>query len=177
MVLTSRARVAAAATVSGLVVAISLSGCAGSSDGSSPSRLAHPSSAPSVGAPADPSTMRAVRAAYSVFFDSRTAASRSAAYLQHGDRFRSVLEKESTGSDAQKSSAVVSSVRLVNGNLAKVTFSIKGGGASLLSDVTGYAVRETGQWKVAAQTFCGLLKLEGVTASACRDAAATTLPK
>jgi hypothetical protein len=37
-------------------------------------------------------------------------------------------------------------------------------------------VRENGKWKVAAQTFCTLLVLEGTAPPACKDPAITALP-
>jgi hypothetical protein len=57
-----------------------------------------------------------------------------------------------------------------------VTFSVESGGSTLLSKAPGYAVKSGATWQVAAQTFCGLLKLEQDAPDACDDPSVTALP-
>ena len=130
------------------------------------------SSAP--GTAADAGTRRAVNDAYATFFNTRTSAAASEAALQHGATFRATLAAEANGHDDVTAS--VSSVRLLRPDVASVVFTIKSGGAPLLANSPGYAVRENGRWKVAAQTFCGLLQLQGDAPRACQDPTITTLP-
>jgi hypothetical protein len=162
-------------------LALVVAGCsssAGDSGGSpAPSSDASTVSGTPAGGPtpADPATRKAVTVAYKAFFSSTTSAAESETVLQHGASFRPTLQKEATGSHAQKSSATVSTVT-VSGDLARVTFTILQGGVPLLPNTHGFAVRESGKWKVAAQTFCDLLALEGTAPPACKDPAITALP-
>ena len=156
---------------------VALAACSSSSGhdaGSSPalSSSSVPSSAS--GTPADAATRRAVNSAYATFFNTSTSAAASEAALQHGATFRATLAAEADGHD--NVTAFVSSVRLLRPNVAAVQFTITSGGSPLLSDSPGYAVRENGVWKVAAQTFCGLLQLQGDAPSACQDPSITGLP-
>jgi len=56
-----------------------------------------------------------------------------------------------------------------------VTFTIASGGVKL-PNTHGYAVKEGSQWKVAAQTFCNLLQLQGNSPTICKDSSVTALP-
>jgi hypothetical protein len=167
-----------------LVLALVVAGCSSSASdsGGSPSTPSTPSdTSASSGTPAgsptpaDPATRKAVTAAFVAFFSSTTSVARSEVALQHGASFRTTLQKEATGSHAQKSSATVSAVT-VSGDLARVTFTILQDGVPLLPNTQGFGVRENGKWKVAAQTFCSLLVLEGTAPPACKDPAITALP-
>jgi hypothetical protein len=173
--------------------AVIIAACAACSSSGSPSAgerapssvaaasSAAPSAAPS-GTPADAATRRLVAAAFSDFFGSTSTAARSQAALQHGEAFTATLEEQSKNSHADDSGATVGAVTLdgpghgTTPNIARVTFTITGGGRPLLANVGGYAVREGGRWKVAATTFCMLLKLEGSAPAACHDPSITALP-
>jgi len=98
------------------------------------------------------------------FFDPKTPVATSISLLQDGSAFRAALEAQAKGSLAQGAAAEVSKVSLRSPNTAKVVFSILVNGKALLTDQPGYAVHDGGTWKVAAQTFCGLLTLQGITA-------------
>ena len=141
--------------------------------GSSPAAVS--SSAAMSGTPADPATKAAVAAAYSAFFSSHTTQAQSRAALQHGSVFAATLAAEAKSSHAKNASAEVTAVT-VSGNVANVTFTLLSGGSPILPNTNGYAVREGGKWKVAAQTFCVLLNLEGTAPPACKDPAVTALP-
>ena len=127
-------------------------------------------------APADGSATAQITHAYEVFFSNTSTTPQSQAALQHGDRFTAALNAEGNSSYATKSSATVSKVVLLSANTADVTFSVISNGVVVLKDTPGKAVREGGVWKVAAQTFCALLTLQGNPPSACSDASVTALP-
>jgi hypothetical protein len=167
-----------------VAVAATLAGCGGSTNGSrSPadrSSTARDPASVSTGAgraaPADPATRAAVATAYRVLFSYRSTSQQSQDALQHGDRFAAVLDEQSENGYAENAAATVTSVRLVSPDVARVVFTISSGGSALLKDTPGVAVREGGTWKVAAQTFCALLGLEGAPPAACNDPSVTALP-
>jgi hypothetical protein len=128
------------------------------------------------GTPADSATSGLVIRAYTTFFDPETSAARSAGLLQHGESFADALAAAAKTSEAQGVTARVSAVNLIRADVAYVTFTLSTGGSPLLSDVAGYAVRDGGTWKVAAQTFCNLLQLQGAAPRACKDTSITALP-
>jgi hypothetical protein len=143
---------------------------------SSPSAVATAATT-GAGTPADSATKAAITKAFQDFFDYQSTPAQSRDALQDGDMFTAVLDQQGTQSYAQKSAATVKSVNLISANTAKVVFSVLVGGQPLLPDAPGFAVRIGGQWKVAATTFCNLLKLEGDKADACQNPAVTALPK
>lgn len=128
------------------------------------------------GRPADAATTAAVSKAYKTVFSSTTSIAQSRDALQHGDVFAATLREQANSPHGQQSSASVASVRLASPSVADVRFSITSNGITALTDVPGKAVREDGQWKVAATTFCQLLNLEGSAPKACDDPKITALP-
>jgi hypothetical protein len=143
---------------------------------SGPGATAPASGSPAGGTPPDAATAKAIRTAYRDFFDSTSTTPQSEAALQHGAAFHQTLVEQGKTSYSQTSGVKVTAIGL-RGPVADVTFTITGNGAALLSDVKGFAVREGGRWKVAATTFCLLLKLEGKPPSACSDPSITALPQ
>jgi hypothetical protein len=111
-----------------------------------------------------------------VFFSSRSTWQQSQASLQHGARFHATLVAQGKSQYAATSSARVRSVRLISPRVASVTYDILSGGQALLQNVHGHAVRQGSRWLVAAETFCGLLRLEGDAPRACSDPTVTALP-
>jgi hypothetical protein len=128
------------------------------------------------GGSAAPATKRQIVAAYDDFFASTSTTTTSQAALQHGEVFTKTLEEQSKNSYSDSSGVKVAAVD-VRGSVADVTFTITSNGTPLLSGVKGFAVKEGGRWKVAAATFCELLKLQGPAPAACDDASITALPK
>jgi hypothetical protein len=156
-------------------------GSSGGSGSSSSSSLSSQASSPAgdpsgAGQPADAATRAGIATAYKTFFSSKSDTPESSAALQHGDRFVPVLDAQGETSYAQNTSASVSSVRLVSPLVADVVFTINSGGSPVLRDTPGKAVRENGTWKVAAQTFCALLRLEGDLPDVCNDKSIVALP-
>jgi hypothetical protein len=164
------------ACTAALCVALVSTACTTSQANSS---TAAPSSGPATAAtttPADPATLAAISSAYEVFFASTSTTAQSQAALQHGERFTKTLTEQAKSDYAKDSSASVGSARLISPEVATVTFTINTGDTSMLNDAPGYAVRSGNTWQVAAQTFCGLLTLQGDAPDACNDPAVTALP-
>jgi hypothetical protein len=167
----------------GLILATGLTGCSSSGgDGSAEST----SSAggicsrvsPGEGVHTGPAPEKAVTKAYELFFSTATSFAKSMAVLQHGVEFcPSLAAVNHTTFGKQKTSATVESIRLTNPKLASVKFTIKVAGQVVLPHAKGYAVLENGDWKVAAETFCQLLTLEGHPPDDCDDESFTALPK
>jgi hypothetical protein len=140
--------------------------------GGSPTSATASSGASDSGASATAEITRA----YEIFFSNTATQAQSQQALQHGDRFGSELTTEGNSSYAVKSSATVSKVTLLSPNSADVIFSVISAGNVVLKDTPGKAARENGVWKVAAQTFCALLTLQGSPPAACSDTSVTALP-
>lgn len=167
----------------GLAMTLALVGCSSSgNNGSTSTPGGGSSSAEHCPVPKRPgvaknlATKKAITKAYKVFFDTDTPLPQSVAVLQHGPELCAPLNAESSNPAANKITAKVSKVVLRNKNVAKVTFTIFSAGQTLLPNSPGFAVREDGHWKVAAQTFCALLKLEGTVPAPCKKSAITALP-
>jgi len=128
------------------------------------------------GTPADAATSAAIKKAYGQFFSGTAAPAVSQQALQHGEAFKQVLEAQAKGQYSKGSSVQVTAIT-VNGPVAFVTFTLLSNGKVLLPNIKGNAVQDGGTWKVAAATFCLLLKLQGNPPSACSDASITALPK
>jgi len=141
------------------------------------SSAAAPSTAPTASAtPADAATAAAIKKAYAQFFSGTAAPAVSEQALQHGAAFRQTLVDQAKGQYSKGSGVKVTAMD-VRGQVADVTFTLTNGGKPLLSGIKGLAVQEGGSWKVAAITFCGLLKLQGTPPSACSDPSITSLPQ
>jgi hypothetical protein len=142
----------------------------------STSAAASASGSGSAGKPADAATTAAVTTAFQTFFNSKTPEGVSIGLLQDGEAFKSALEAQGSSPMAQDASVTVSKVSMRSPNTASVVFTVLLKGSPVLKDNPGYAVRENGTWKVAGQTFCALLTLQGGTPPACNTPAATALP-
>jgi len=172
-----------AALGAGLILATGLVGCSSSGGNGSPETTGSAgggtcASIPSVaGVPASGSAQKAVEKTFSLFFSTATSLRKSIAVLQHGDVFcPALLAVNNTSYGKQKTSATVASVRVTKPNVAAVKFTIRVAGQVVLPNAKGYAVRDGGEWKVAAQTFCQLLTLEGTAPKECKDKSMTALP-
>jgi hypothetical protein len=172
-----------AAACAGLIVATGLAGCSSSGGDGSPETTGSAGGGACAtirsvpGVAAHGSAQKAVERAYNLFFSTATSLRKSIAVLQHGDTFcPALLAVNNTTYGKQKTSATVSSVKLKKPNLAQVKFTIRVSGQVVLPNAKGYAVRDGGEWKVAAQTFCQLLTLEGSAPKECKDKSMTALP-
>jgi hypothetical protein len=182
-----RQRVGAAAVATCAVVSLAACGSSGGSGSSdttgattgastSAGTGATPTSA-ATGGPADAQTTAAVKNAYAKFFSPKTPENVSLGLLQDGPKFKAAIDQQASGSMAASASVQVSSVSLISPKTAKVSFTIYLNKQPMLKNQPGYAVNTNGTWQVSEYTFCGLLTLEGSAPAACKEPAATTVPK
>ncbi|MDT4903029.1 MAG: hypothetical protein QOH52_1045 [Pseudonocardiales bacterium] len=186
----SSGRARSTLVVIGVVALIALAGCSSSGKGGSSSSSSTPVSTPAAsasaastsaatsgaGTPADAVTTKAVTTAYETFFDIKATTAQTVTVLQHGSAFSPTLAGQAKAAAAQKLAATVSKVNLASPNVADVTFTLTSNGSPLLPNTHGKAVREGGTWKVAAETFCALLGLQGTPPAVCKDPKMTALP-
>ena len=157
----------------GLILITALGGCSSSGAGGGSPETSGSTGSAGGQSPAE----RQIARTYVQFFNTDTSLRKSVSQLlQHGPAFRSSLIKESNSPNAVNITAKVSDVKIVGKKLAKVTFTIYSGKTTLLPDTHGFAVIESGRWKVAAHTYCQLLTLEGSAPSVCKDKSFTALP-
>jgi hypothetical protein len=164
-----------------LVGCLLTAGCSSSGGGKGSSTSGAPpagqsESSPIGALPSDPATTQSATTAFEMFFNSKTSPVNSQKFLQHGAEFAKSLEKQATASYSKDTVAKVSSVQPIRKGVAAVTYSLVSKGTPLLPNVGGFAVLENGTWKVSAQTYCNLLKLQGDVAPACSDKTITALP-
>jgi hypothetical protein len=163
-----------------LLIVVAAAGCSSSKKAGSPSS---PTSAAASTATTQPTAsaladadVSEIKAAFVKFFDSKTSVTESVAVIQDGAAFKDTLEQQARTNAAQNASATVSKVVGDSPNRASVVYTILQSGSPLLANVTGFAVRENGKWKVAGATFCALLTLQGAPPPVCSQPAATSLP-
>ncbi|MFE3189775.1 hypothetical protein ACFXHA_12255 [Nocardia sp. NPDC059240] len=119
--------------------------------------------------------VQAITSTFEHFFDSSLPVDQKMALLQNGQAFTETLEHQAHSSIAGGASANVSQVDADGPGRASVTFTIKKHGIPLLPNRHGTALQLDGTWKVAAATFCDLLRIEGGVPAVC-DATPTTAP-
>ncbi|WP_040699760.1 hypothetical protein [Nocardia vinacea] len=157
----------AVAASCGLVVvaAAALTGCSG--DDSSATAPTSAVSSSAAAAQADPATVKAVTDAYVTFFNGAATADARIAAVEKGQVFAPVLQAQAGNPQAQGTSATVSAVKPLDATHADVTYTLLVAGNPVLPDQLGQAVKDGSQWKVTAETFCGLLVLQGGQSPAC----------
>ena len=153
-----------------LCLPIAIAGCSSSAKHSSSS------SSSSAAGTIDAASKAAIIKAYQTFFNPKSPEAESLSDLQHGSLFKATIDKQATSSQAQSASVKVASVRLLTPKVAEVIFTIYLGGQAALPNTKGKAVLEDGKWKLAAETFCALLQLEGDAPAACKDPKVTAVP-
>ena len=158
-----------------LGLALAVAACSSSTKHSSTNGSTTSSNSSAAGA-IDPAAKAAITKAYLTFFNPKSPEGESLADLQHGNLFKAAVESQASTSQAQGASVKVAAVRLLSEKVAEVTFTIYIGSQAVLPNTKGKAVLEGGKWKLAAETFCALLKLEGAAPAACNDPKVTALP-
>ncbi|MEC3914750.1 hypothetical protein [Nocardia sp. CDC160] len=118
--------------------------------------------------------VQAVRSTFEKFFDSSLPVDQKMALLENGQAFTETLEHQAHSAIAGGASASVSEVVGDGPGRAAVTFTIKKHGIPLLLNRHGTALEIGGSWKVAASTFCDLLRIEGGVPAVCDATPATT---
>jgi len=140
------------------------------------SAASSPAAVTASGSPADAATVAAVTTAYATFFKATNTLAQTEAVLQNGTKLAAALAAQAKNPTAKTLSATVTSVALVNPNVANVIFTLNSNGQPLLKNTPGLAVKQDGVWKLAAQTFCGLAAAAGPAPAACSDTTITALP-
>lgn len=112
-------------------------------------------------AAADEQTTQEVTEAYVVFFTGTTPPAERAALVENGDTFLPLLEGMTADPQATATAATVEGVTSTGDDAAAVQWTLMMNGAPVLPDQSGEAIREDGQWKVSAVTFCTLLAIQG----------------
>jgi hypothetical protein len=133
-------------------------------------------SSPAAPTPADAATTAAVTKAYTTFFGGTKNPAALVADLQNGDKLSAALATEAKNPTAPYLTAKVSKVVLENPHVADVTWTLLEKGSALLTNTSGKAVLVGGTWKLAAETFCGLVLASGAQAPQCSDTSITGLP-
>ncbi|MEU8896003.1 hypothetical protein [Nocardia sp. NPDC048505] len=111
---------------------------------------------------------KAVTDAYVTFFNGQTPAATRAGLVEKGAAFQQALEGMAVNPQAAGTSVTVAAVTFADGTHAEVKYTLLLNGNPVLPDQSGQAVKEAGQWKVAAATFCALLAIQsGGQTTAC----------
>jgi hypothetical protein len=172
----------AAAGLAVLVLAAALAGCGSSHHANAAHSTAPTLTAPSgavaaTGTPAPADVAAAVTRVYTQFVEPGVPIDQKVAMVQDGAAFEPSMQALSTSDFAKEVTVTVSAVRLVNPNLASVTYSILIQNSPVLPNASGYAINDGGTWKVAGETLCQLLQANDPTLPApCSQAVATALP-
>ena len=103
---------------------------------------------------------------WEAFFSGKTPAKRKIALVQDGGAFAKVIQGQSSDSLAKSSTAKVLTVK-ITGTKAAVTYTVYLAGQAALKGQKGEAFLLGGTWKVGAQSFCGLLSMEGTKLPVC----------
>jgi hypothetical protein len=106
--------------------------------------------------------MAAVTTTWTTFFNGNVPIPKRLTLLQDSADFASFVhaqEKTSIGALVLQATAKVASVTLGPAGRATVKFTVLLNGSPLAKNLTGMAIYQDGQWKIAASSFCSLLRL------------------
>ncbi|WP_063039252.1 hypothetical protein [Nocardia pseudovaccinii] len=154
------------------VVSATVIGCSSSNDDSASTTTTATSAAAAVQSTAaqadsnDPA-VKEITDAFVAFFDGKTPADTKAGLVENGSTFAPTLAAQASSPMAAGSTATVSSVKLDDSAHASVTYTVLINGNPALPNQAGKAISVDGKWKVAAATYCGLLKLQGGAPASC----------
>jgi hypothetical protein len=98
---------------------------------------------------------------YRKFFDPATPVAQKVGLVENGAAVASVLRGFAGNPLAAHASAAVLTVSFTSATAADVTFNLCESGAVVLPGSAGKSVLQTGVWKIADATLCGLVKLSG----------------
>lgn len=122
------------------------------------------------GSPADSATTAAVSKAYRTLFGGSKDLATLVSSVQNGDKLSPVFAQALKNPLTVSVTATVSKVTVINPHVASVTFTLLSHGSPLLANTKGKAVLVAGTWRVAADTYCGLLAASGHLPSQCSPA-------
>jgi hypothetical protein len=170
----ARTRRMLAAALAGLLM-VALCGCGGSK-GDSPKSGGSTPSGTEVARGVAAAAATEVTTSYVRFFNPTVAAAERLGLIQDGTAFSQAIAAQAKSAFAKAASVKVGKVTVTSPNRATVIYTILLSGSPVLSNQTGYAVHEGGKWKVAGETFCELLQVQGPLPPVCKMASATSLP-
>lgn len=166
------------ASLVGVIVAAGLlGGCGGSSGSSSPPPSDHTTphqtphrTPPSTGSGGSTSAAdkAAITSAFVTFFSGETPGSKKITLVENGPAFSAVIDAQAGSGLSKSTTASVSKVTVTSPTQATVVYTVSLGGVPALKNQPGSAVKDGGQWKVSASTFCALLTLEGSAPAFCK---------
>lgn len=149
------------------VAAATVTGCSDDSSGATDegttaiATTTSTTAAAAAAAVADEAVSQEVTDVYLAFFDGKTPAATRASLVENGDVFLPVLEGMAAQPQSLATTATVEGVTAVGSDAAEVSWTLLMDAAPVLPDQSGEAVRQDGQWKVAAVTFCTLMAIQG----------------
>ncbi|AZG45791.1 hypothetical protein [Gordonia insulae] len=151
----------ALAMCAGVVMIVGIAaGCSSESDDSAPSATSS-AAASSAPATADAAVTKEITDAYTVFFNGQTPPDQRAALIESGAAFTPVLQGLTQNPQSMQTTVNVKSVTLVDDTHADVSYDLLMAGNPALPDQSGQAVKVDGTWKVADDTFCALMAVQG----------------
>lgn len=154
------------------ITAATVIGCSNSTDNSAESTAAATTAAAAQATSSqatnssDPA-IKEITDAFVTFFDGNTPADKKITLVENGSTFAAAITQQASSPMAAGSTATVADVKLDDTANATVTYSILINGSPALPNQNGKAVNIDGQWKVAAVTYCGLLKIQGGAPAGC----------
>ncbi|MEV4235415.1 MULTISPECIES: hypothetical protein [unclassified Nocardia] len=153
------------------VVSATVIGCSSSNDDSASTTTTATSAAAaqatSAQADSNDPAVKEITDVFVAFFDGKTPADTKAGLVENGSTFAPTLAAQASSPMAAGSTATVSNVKLDDSTHASVTYTVLINGNPALPNQAGKAISVDGKWKVAAATFCGLLKLQGGAPASC----------
>ncbi|MGH3494589.1 MAG: hypothetical protein ACRDQ1_15330 [Sciscionella sp.] len=148
--------------------------CGGSSNPGSTTPTTSPSASPTTSSTTthlSGPVARQIGNVYAQFFNGQTDAQHKIALVEKGPQFAKTIAAQASSAMAKSTAATVSKVTVTNPTQAKVVYTVSLGGVPVLKDEKGGAIKEGGQWKVSAATFCTLLNLEHSAPAVCKASA------
>ena len=104
-------------------------------------------------------TKATIIANWEQFFLPTTSIADRVALLENGASFQQALEIRSKDPLQQQASSTVKSIELTAPDRASVTYDVLLNGTIALAGAQGFAVLQSGIWKVGAESFCALVGL------------------
>ena len=153
-----------------IALIVLIAACGGSSETSSTTTTAAPTTtAPPTTSGATPSSSSValtgeeavIAGNFTKFFDGSLPVADKVGLLENGQQYTEELETQAASPMGQAASVAVSAVKITSPSTADVAYTILLAGTPALPNQTGQAVLQDNVWKVSAQTFLGLLALQG----------------
>lgn len=104
------------------------------------------------------------------FFASSTSLSERENLLQNGKQFATLIQGEFSSLGAgTKTAAKVNNITINTASKGTVTYTVYLNSAPVLTNQTGTALKENGNWVVSDSTLCGLIKIVETTPKICKN--------